>query len=172
MVKGYHAVLGVRPDASRDEILSAYSALVKKFHPDHNRARNAARKFRRIQHAFEMLYEPERHQRQIGAFHTDASAFLRVRCVRHRGSARDFSQGFGPVIVLLTVFYVLLAAAPFLLMVDGAWLAAAPGSGPRPGMTLLEAIDGRVAGEVLFALATLLFLIAVATVIVVSTRRR
>ncbi len=173
MVKGYHAILGVRPDASRDEILSAYSALVKKFHPDHNHARNAAREFRRIQDAFEMLYEPERHQRKVGAFHTDASAFLRVRSLRHGGPAPDFSEGFSPIALLLTVCYVLVAAVPFLLMVDGTWFAqwAATGSGPAPGMPGSEIIDYRVAAAVAFAVATFLYMIAVATVIVVGARR-
>jgi|SRR5580692_4024284 DnaJ-domain-containing protein 1 len=32
---GPHAVLGVRPGATREEIRSAYRALAHKFHPDH-----------------------------------------------------------------------------------------------------------------------------------------
>jgi hypothetical protein len=164
MVKGYHAVLGVRPDASRDEILHAYSALVKQFHPDYNHARGAAAKFRRIQQAFEMLYEPERHQRKVGAFHTAISALTRVRSVgglRKRGSAPNFSQGFAPLFILLTVLYVIVAVLPIVLMgVDDASVA--------PGL----ADDYRETGAVFFAVATLLYIIAMAAVVLAINRRR
>ena len=165
MVENYHSVLGVSPDASRDEILQAYSALVKNYHPDHNHARNAEREFRRIQHAFEMLYEPERHQRNSGVFHDTESAFLRVRTVHHlrKGrSAQDMSQSFAPVLVLLTVFYVLVAAIPFSLM-----LGLGVESGDLEGVGIY-----RILGGVLFVVVTLLFITGMAKVMVMITGQR
>ncbi len=81
MAEDHHAILGVPTDASREEILRAYSELVKKVHPDHNRDDpDAKEKFLRIQRAFEILYSPERHK-IVGAFHTPLSAFLHVQCL-------------------------------------------------------------------------------------------
>ena len=48
--------LGVSPDASDDEIKSAYRALAKKYHPDANpQEENAAEKMNRINAAYAML---------------------------------------------------------------------------------------------------------------------
>jgi hypothetical protein len=164
MADDYHAILGVRPDAPRDEILHAYSELVKKFHPDHNHARNAEGKFRRIQHAFEMLYEPERHQQKVGAFHTDTSALLRVRSLRrNRGSPPEFSQGFAtPVIVLLTVLYVLAVVIPFWsVMVQADVPTYLPAGSEKTGDVAV----------MFFALATVVYVIAVVAVIGASRRQ-
>lgn len=48
--------LGVNPDASDEEIKSAYRALAKKYHPDANpKEENAAEKMNRINAAYAML---------------------------------------------------------------------------------------------------------------------
>ena len=48
--------LGVSPEASDDEIKSAYRALAKKYHPDANpQEENAAEKMNRINAAYAML---------------------------------------------------------------------------------------------------------------------
>ena len=79
MAEDHHAVLGVRADASMDEILQAYSELVERFHPDLNHDDpDAEKKFIQIQRSFGMLYEPERH-RAAGTFYTDLWVFRRVR---------------------------------------------------------------------------------------------
>ena len=94
-----------------------------------------------------------------------------MRSLRHGGSAPDFSQGFGPIIVLLTVCYVVVAAVPFLLMVDATWIAdGAPGAG-RPPACPAQKRPATAGGAGAFAVATLLYIIAVATVIVVGARR-
>ena len=116
MAEDHHAVLGIRADASRDEILRAYSELVKKCHPDHNRDDpDAEKKFIQIQRSFETLYEPERHQ-AAGVFHTRLSAFLRVWCLHDSIRRVPYSGDFRlPLIAMATVFYLFLLAAIFIM---------------------------------------------------------
>ena len=116
MAEDHHAVLGIRADASRNEILQAYSELVKEFHPDHNHDDpDAEKKFIRIQRSFEMLYEPERHQ-AAGVFHTRLSAFLRVWCLHDSIRRVPYSGDFRlPVIAMATVFYSFLIIAIFVM---------------------------------------------------------
>lgn len=52
----YHAVLGVRRNASKAAIAKAYRQLVKKYHPDKNKTAGAAERFKEIQEAFEELH--------------------------------------------------------------------------------------------------------------------
>jgi curved DNA-binding protein len=94
MAEDPYAILGIPADASREEILHAYSALAKKVHPDHNHDDpDAEAKFFRVQRAFEVLYAPERHK-IVGAFHTPLSAFLRVRSLPNTVRRNLDSQGF------------------------------------------------------------------------------
>lgn len=58
--KDYYDVLGVKPDASNDEIKSAYRKLARKFHPDVSKEKNAEDRFKDINEAFEALKDPER----------------------------------------------------------------------------------------------------------------
>jgi hypothetical protein len=60
--KEYYADLGVSPSASADEIRSVYRALAKIYHPDVNRDRAAAEKFRRVTQAYEVLCDPEKRR--------------------------------------------------------------------------------------------------------------
>ncbi len=94
MAEDYHAILGVPTGASREEILRAYTELVKKVHPDHNRDDpDAKEKFLRIHRAFETLYTPER-RKIVGAFHTPMSAFLNVQCLCNSVRRNMDSPGF------------------------------------------------------------------------------
>ncbi len=56
-MKNYYAVLGVSKGADKDEIKKAYRKLAKKFHPDKNKSKNAAQKFREITEAYAVLME-------------------------------------------------------------------------------------------------------------------
>jgi curved DNA-binding protein CbpA len=57
-----HQRLEVRPDASRDEIVSAYRRLARRTHPDTRPADpDAARRFREITEAYEVLSGLARH---------------------------------------------------------------------------------------------------------------
>ena len=53
--KDYYGILGVDKNASADEIKSAYRRLAKKYHPDLNKAPDAAEKFKEINEAYEVL---------------------------------------------------------------------------------------------------------------------
>ncbi|MEY4805522.1 MAG: hypothetical protein RL331_2052, partial [Bacteroidota bacterium] len=50
-----YKILGLKPDASPQEIRRAYRGLVKKYHPDKNNAAGAHEKFIAIQTAYELL---------------------------------------------------------------------------------------------------------------------
>ncbi|MEJ2731189.1 MAG: DnaJ domain-containing protein [Deltaproteobacteria bacterium] len=53
MAKSYFAILGISPDATSDEIRSAYRRLAKEFHPDHYAG--GSQNFRDIQEAYSVL---------------------------------------------------------------------------------------------------------------------
>jgi len=53
MAKSYFAILGISPNATVDEIRSAYRRLAKEFHPDHYTG--SSERFRDIQEAYSVL---------------------------------------------------------------------------------------------------------------------
>ena len=60
MAKSYFAILGISPDASRDEVKSAYRRLAKEFHPD--RCPGGDEKFCQIQEAYNILGDSRRRR--------------------------------------------------------------------------------------------------------------
>jgi len=56
MARDYYSILGVLPNASPEEIRSAYRSRAKRYHPDHF-GRDAG-PFRRIQEAYDVLSDP------------------------------------------------------------------------------------------------------------------
>ena len=50
--RDYYEVLGIAKGASEDEIKKAYRSLAKKYHPDVNKAPDAADKFKEINEAY------------------------------------------------------------------------------------------------------------------------
>jgi curved DNA-binding protein len=61
--KDYYATLGVKKDASQEEIQKAYKKLARKFHPDVNKDPAAEAKFKDIGEANEVLKDPEKRQK-------------------------------------------------------------------------------------------------------------
>ncbi|HEY4511969.1 MAG TPA: J domain-containing protein [Candidatus Paceibacterota bacterium] len=58
-MKNLYHLLGVNPDASIDEIKTAYRKLSQKWHPDVNTSEEATAKFAEIAGAFKLLSNPE-----------------------------------------------------------------------------------------------------------------
>jgi DnaJ-class molecular chaperone len=58
----YYAVLGVGRDASEAQIKSAYRKLARQYHPDVNKAPEAADKFRQATEAYEVLSDPQKRK--------------------------------------------------------------------------------------------------------------
>ncbi len=63
-MKDYYEILNVSKDASQDEIKAAFRKLAKKYHPDVNpNDKEAEKKFKEINDAYEVLSDPEKRRR-------------------------------------------------------------------------------------------------------------
>ncbi len=60
--RDFYDVLGVKKTASADELKKAYRQQALKFHPDRNKAPDAAEKFKEISEAYEVLSNPQKKQ--------------------------------------------------------------------------------------------------------------
>ena len=60
MAKSYFAILGISPNATMDEIRSAYRRLAKEFHPDHYSG--SSQRFQDIQEAYSVLGNSRRRR--------------------------------------------------------------------------------------------------------------
>ena len=61
--KDYYEILGVKRDATAQEIKSAYRKLARKYHPDVNKTAGAQEKFKDINEAYEVLGDENKRKR-------------------------------------------------------------------------------------------------------------
>ncbi len=64
--KDYYKILGVDRNADEAKIKSAYRKLARKYHPDVNKQKDAAQKFKDVNEAYEVLSDPEKRKRYDG----------------------------------------------------------------------------------------------------------
>lgn len=57
--KDFYALLGVRPDASAEDIKKAYKKLAREFHPDRNPSPEAENRFKDVSEAYDVLSRDE-----------------------------------------------------------------------------------------------------------------
>jgi molecular chaperone DnaJ len=94
--KDYYSILGVKRDASEQEIKQAYRRLARKYHPDVNPGNKSAEaKFKEINEAYEVLSDKEKRQKydQFGDQWQYADQFAKAG--GQRGTYWDFGSG-GP----------------------------------------------------------------------------
>lgn len=60
--KDYYQVMGIRREASPEEIKMAYRRLARKYHPDISKESNAEDKFKELGEAYEVLKDPEKRK--------------------------------------------------------------------------------------------------------------
>ncbi len=67
--KDYYKIMGVKRDASADEIRRAYRKLARKYHPDVSKEKDAEVRFKELGEAYEVLKDPEKRRAydQLGA---------------------------------------------------------------------------------------------------------
>jgi curved DNA-binding protein len=68
--KDYYAILGLKRDATADDIKAAYRRLARKFHPDVSKEKDAEEKFKEMAEAYETLKDPEKRAAydQLGSY--------------------------------------------------------------------------------------------------------
>ena len=61
--RDYYEVLGVKKDATEDEIKKAYRKIAIKYHPDRNPDdKEAEEKFKEAAEAYDVLHDPQKRQ--------------------------------------------------------------------------------------------------------------
>jgi molecular chaperone DnaJ len=61
--RDYYEILGVSRSASTEDIKKAYRRLARKYHPDVNKAADAAQRFAEVHEAYDVLTDKDKRQK-------------------------------------------------------------------------------------------------------------
>lgn len=164
----YYALLGVRPDATDDEIKSAYRRKARELHPDSTGGDAAAEaEFKEVSRAYEVLRDPDRRARydRFGPEGVDANVGAFGDIFGGGGGLGDifdaFFGGGGPTrrragptrgadaeVVVDLEFHEAVFGVQREITVDQAVVCGTcTGSGARPGTTAMRCPDCQGTGE-------------------------
>jgi curved DNA-binding protein len=75
--RDYYQIMGVARTATAEEIKKAYRRLARKFHPDVSKEKDAEKKFKEVQEAYEVLKDPEKRAAydQLGSDYKQGQQF-------------------------------------------------------------------------------------------------
>ncbi|HWR37514.1 MAG TPA: J domain-containing protein [Clostridia bacterium] len=96
--KDYYAMLGVKKDASSDEIRKAFRKLARKYHPDVNPGnKQAEEKFKQISEANDVLSDPKKRKiyDQVGFYSDNIDPATAEAYARAGGGNANSGPGFG-----------------------------------------------------------------------------
>ena len=94
--KDLYKTLEVKKGASQEEIRRSYRKLARKYHPDANRDDpNAEDRFKEIQHAYEVLSNPEKRREYDEGPRTYFGGAQQQGAPRGAGNFSDLSDLFG-----------------------------------------------------------------------------
>src|SRR6476469_4887240 len=93
--RDYYEVLGVKKNATKEEIKNTYRKLALQYHPDRNKSPGAEEKFKEISESYAVLSDDEKRKRYDTYGHVGAEEVF-------RGSEANFNEifkdmGFGGV---------------------------------------------------------------------------
>ena len=97
MAKGdYYEILGVKKEASQDDLKKAFRHLARKFHPDLNKgSKEAEEKFKEVNEAYQVLSDPQKKAQydQVGHADFKPGEYTQARTPSYDDLFRDFGLG-------------------------------------------------------------------------------
>lgn len=97
-----YSVLAVRPDASEQEIKSAFRRLAMHTHPDRNHEPTAHEDFKRLNHAYEVLSDPIKRRKYAVGISVEADARLTAAKEARYEAARPYRPPLRCGLILVT----------------------------------------------------------------------
>ena len=96
--RDYYEILGVKRDASADELKKAFRQLARKYHPDLNKgSKEAEEKFKEINEAYQVLSDPQKKAQYDygGSCRVRTRGHIRVPATQLRGPVPGlWSRGY------------------------------------------------------------------------------
>lgn len=93
--RDYYEVLGVGKDASADDLKKAYRRAARQYHPDVNKAPDAAEKFKEVKEAYDVLSDDQKRATYDRFGHVDPNQGFGGGGGGFNG--QDFAGGFGDI---------------------------------------------------------------------------